>query len=161
MTRLVIPILVVCACTVMPAAAEDGDAILGLWATDPEGGGGEAHVEITREDGKYSGKIVWLAEPLAPPDDSRQQPGQPKLDVNNPDNDLRDQPVIGLLIVKDFVYSGDGLWHKGTIYDPDNGKTYKCKIRFGDTEDILKVRGFIGFSMLGRTTYWTRVESER
>ena len=46
------------------------------------------------------------------------------------------------------------------IYDPDNGKNYKCKIKFGDNEKTLKVRGFIGFSMLGRTTYWTRVEKK-
>ena len=142
------------------AAAQDGDAILGLWATDPEGGGGEAHVEVTKENGKYSGKIIWLAEPVYPPDDPKGTPGEKKTDLNNPDPDLQGNPVVGLLITKDFVYNGKGLWHKGTIYDPDNGKTYKCKIKFGDSENVLKVRGFIGFSMLGRTTYWTRVEEE-
>ena len=73
---------------------------------------------------------------------------------------LQNKPVIGLIIVKDFVYKGDGQWHKGTIYDPDNGKTYKCKIKFGDNEKVLKVRGFIGVSLLGRTTLWTRVEDK-
>ncbi len=143
---------------VIPASAQDGDAILGLWATDPEGGGGEAHVEVYKENDKYHGKIVWLAEPVYPPDDPKGVPGEPKTDLENPDPELRNNPVIGLLITKDFVYNGDGMWHKGTIYDPDNGKTYKCKIKFGDNERVLKVRGFIGVSMLGRTTYWTRVE---
>lgn len=142
------------------AVAQDGDAILGLWATDPEGGGGEAHVRIYKEDGKYFGKIVWLAEPVYPDDDPKGTPGEEKTDLNNPDPDLRGEPVIGLLITKDFVYNGDGLWHKGTIYDPDNGKTYKCKIKYGDSDKVLKVRGFIGISMLGRTTYWTRVEDD-
>jgi uncharacterized protein (DUF2147 family) len=142
------------------AVAQDGDAILGLWATDPEGGGGEAHVRIYKEDGKYFGKIVWLAEPVYPDDDPKGTPGEEKTDLNNPDPDLRGEPVIGLLITKDFVYNGDGLWHKGTIYDPDNGKTYKCKVKYGDTDKVLKVRGFIGISMLGRTTYWTRVEDD-
>jgi len=142
------------------ASAQDGDAILGLWATDPEGGGGEAHVVVTKENGKYSGKIIWLAEPVYPPDDPKGTPGEKKTDLNNPDPDLQGKPVVGLLITKDFVYNGKGLWHKGTIYDPDNGKTYKCKIKFGENEKVLKVRGFIGFSMLGRTTYWTRVEEE-
>jgi uncharacterized protein (DUF2147 family) len=144
-----------------PVSAQDGDAILGLWATDPEGGGGEAHVEITEVDGVYVGTIVWLAEPLGTADDPKQKLGQPKTDVENPDPALRDKPVIGLQIVKDFVYKGDGEWHRGTIYDPDNGKTYKSKIRFGETRDVLKVRGFIGISMLGRTTVWTRVEGDR
>jgi uncharacterized protein (DUF2147 family) len=142
-------------------SAEDGDAILGLWATDPEGGGGEAHVEVYKEDGKYHGKIIWLAQPVYPPDDPKGTPGELKTDLNNPDPALQDKPVIGLLITKDFVYKGKGLWHKGTIYDPDNGKTYKCKIKYGDTKEVLKVRGFIGISMLGRTTYWTRVENQK
>ncbi len=142
------------------AMAQDGDAILGLWATDPEGGGGEAHVEVAKENGKYYGKIIWLAVPVYPPDDPKGTPGETKTDLNNPDPDLQGEPVVGLLITKDFVYNGKGLWHKGTIYDPDNGKTYKCKIKFGDNKKVLKVRGFIGFSLLGRTTYWTRVEGE-
>ncbi|MCU0303989.1 MAG: DUF2147 domain-containing protein [Thermoanaerobaculales bacterium] len=161
MRRLTMLLAVVALLTAGTVAAQDGDAILGLWATDPEGGGGEAHVDVTKVDGKYFGTIVWLAEPLAPPDDERQPPGTPKTDVNNPDPALRDKPVIGLQIVKDFVYKGDGEWHKGTIYDPDNGKTYKCKIRFGDTREVLKVRGYIGISMIGRTTVWTRVEDGR
>jgi len=142
------------------AVAQDGDAILGLWATDPEGGGGEAHVRVYKEDGKYFGEIVWLAEPVYPDDDPKGTPGEEKTDLNNPDPDLQGEPVIGLLITKDFVYNGKGLWHKGTIYDPDNGKTYKCKIKYGDSDKVLKVRGYIGVSMLGRTTYWTRVEED-
>jgi len=141
-------------------AAQDGDAILGLWATDPEGGGGEAHVEVYKEDGKYFGKIIWLAQPVYPPDDPKGTPGEKKTDLNNPDPDLQDKPVIGMLITKDFVYKGKGLWHKGTIYDPDNGKTYKSKIKFGDNEKVLKVRGYIGVSLIGRTTYWTRLEEK-
>jgi uncharacterized protein (DUF2147 family) len=90
----------------------------------------------------------------------RREPHAIRTDLNNPDPDLQDRPVIGLLITKDFVYNGKGLWHKGTIYDPDNGKTYKCKIKFGDNEKVLKVRGFVGISLLGRTTYWTRVQNK-
>lgn len=157
LTMLLVGIVLVVAGS---AAAQDGDAILGLWATDPEGGGGEAHVEVTKENGKYSGKIIWLADAVYGSNDPDGPEGQPKTDTNNPDPDLQGKPVVGLLITKDFVYNGKGLWHKGTIYDPDNGKTYKCKIKFGENEKVLKVRGFIGFSMLGRTTYWTRIEEE-
>jgi len=160
MGRFVISVLVVFAAVAIPAVADDGDAILGLWATDPEGGGGEAHVRVYKEDGRYFGEIVWLAEPVYQAGDPDGPEGEPKTDDENPDPARRQDPVIGLLIVKDFVYKGDGEWHQGTIYDPDNGKTYKCKIRFGDDENVLKVRGFIGISLIGRTTYWTRVEGE-
>jgi uncharacterized protein (DUF2147 family) len=57
-----------------------------------------------------------------------------------------------------FVDDGKGTWHKGTIYDANDGKTYKCKMRL-EGEDTLKVRGFIGFSMIGRTEEWTRVRT--
>ena len=140
-----------------PICASDADAILGVWATDPEGGGGPAHVEIYTNGDRYEGKIIWLEEPMYTADDEGETVGIPKEDHNNPDPTLRSRPIIGLVIMEGFVFDGKGTWHKGTIYDPDNGKTYKCKVRIGD-DGALKVRGFIGFSLLGRTEQWTRVE---
>ncbi len=140
-----------------PVLAMDGNAIAGVWATDPEGGGGPAHVEIYADGDQYEGKIIWLEEPMYTVEDAGEIPGTPKEDHNNPDPTLRSRPIIGLVIMKGFIFDGKKIWHKGTIYDPDNGKTYKCKVRFGD-DGVLKVRGFIGLSMLGRTEQWTRVE---
>lgn len=142
----------------LPAMAGDGDAIVGVWATDPEGGGGQAHVEIYANGDRYDGKIVWLDEPLYTEDDEGEKPGVPKEDHNNPDPALSSRPILGLVLMQGFQYDGKGTWNKGTIYDPDNGKTYKSKVRFGD-DGVLKVRGFIGLSMLGRTSEWTRVKS--
>jgi uncharacterized protein (DUF2147 family) len=159
MRRLIMLLAAVMLVAVGSSAADEGDAILGLWATDPEGGGGEAHVEIFKSEGKYHGKIIWLARPVYEAGDPDGPEGQPKTDTENADPARRQDPVVGLLIVKDFVYKGDGEWHKGTIYDPDNGKTYKCKVRFGDDGE-LNVRGFIGVSLIGRTSRWTRVEAD-
>jgi len=141
-----------------PLLATDADAILGVWATDPEGGGGPAHVEIYANGDQYDGKIIWLEQPLYSDEDKGETAGIPKEDHNNPDPALRSRPIIGLVMMEGFVFDGKDTWHKGTIYDPNNGKTYKCKIRLGD-DGSLKVRGFIGFSLLGRTERWTRVES--
>jgi len=60
-------------------------------------------------------------------------------------------------IVWGFKYKGKNRWVKGKIYDPDNGKTYSCKMKLVDNE--LKVRGFIGISLFGRTTVWTKKSS--
>ena len=136
--------------------AADGDAVLGLWATDPDGEGGQARVEIAKDATGYHGTIVWLEKPLYGPDDDDGVPGEAKEDRNNPDPELRNRPIIGLRIVDGFSYDGKGEWRGGTIYDPDNGKTYKCKMRLSG-DQVLKVRGYIGFSLLGRTTEWTRV----
>lgn len=143
----------------LPLVAADGDAILGMWATDPEGEGGQAHVEIYLEGDTYSGKIVWLEEPLYTADDDDGEEGEPKVDTNNPDPELRSRPIMGLKLMQGFEFDGKETWKKGTIYDPDNGKTYKCRLRMGDG-GVLNVRGYVGVSMIGRTSVWTRVESE-
>lgn len=141
----------------LPVLAVDADAILGVWATDPDGGGGLAHVEIYANGDRYDGKIIWLEEPLYTAEDEGETPGIPKEDHNNPDPALQSRPIVGLLLMEGFVFNGKDTWQKGTIYDPDDGKTYKCKVRFGENGE-LKVRGYIGFSMLGRTSEWTRVK---
>jgi len=67
----------------------------------------------------------------------------------------KDKPIIGMLIVEKM--SKDGAeWNGGTIFDPNKNKTYKCYMAL-ETSDKLKVRGFIGFSLIGRTQYWYRV----
>jgi uncharacterized protein (DUF2147 family) len=123
----------------------DGDVILGNWLTDE----GEAEVEIYKCGGEYCGKIVWLKEP-------KNDEGKDKTDTNNPDPEKRDRRIVGLNIVWGFKYDKYGKWVKGKIYDPDNGKTYSCKMTL--ESDNLNVRGYVGISLLGRTTVWTRVE---
>ena len=125
------------------------DDILGTWLNEDK----DAHVNIYKENDKYYGKIVWLKNPID------EETGKPKLDDENEDESLRTRPVMGLLLLRDFVFDGDDEWEDGRIYDPKNGKDYKCYMEFkDDTKNTLKVRGYIGISLLGRTTYWTRVK---
>lgn len=125
------------------------DDIVGVWLNEDE----DAHVEIENNDGVYFGKIVWLKESVD------EKTGQPKLDKENPDAELKKRPLMGLKLLSDFRFDGKNEWEDGTIYDPKSGKTYSCYMVFTDgTKDKLKVRGYIGISLIGRTTYWTRVE---
>ena len=142
-------LLTVAAAFCVPCFAEEGDAVLGQWTTE----GGKSRVEITKKEGKYFGKIVWLREPDYPPDDA--EAGKPKHDRNNPEAAKRSKPILGLDLLKDFRYSGKNSWSKGTIYDPENGKTYKCNMTLVG-KNQLDVRGYIGISLIGRTTSWTR-----
>jgi len=142
-----------------PLLAVDGDSILGVWATAPDPEDGQAHVKITKENGTYSGEIIWLEIPVYPPDDEQGMAGKTKVDRENPEQSLQSRPIIGLEIMHDFEYAGDGKWKGGTIYAPDDGKTYKCKVTLED-DGTLKVRGFIGVSLLGRTEVWTRVAGD-
>ena len=79
------------------------------------------------------------------------------MDDENPEENLQNRPIIGLVILKDFIFDGDDEWEDGTIYDPKNGKTYSCYMKL-DEEGILKIRGFIGISWIGRNSYWTPVK---
>lgn len=99
-------------------------------------------------DGKFWGKIVWLKEP--------EKNGRPKTDEHNPKADKRNTPLLDLAILKHFEKNGENEYKDGEIYDPKNGKTYSCKITHkGET---LAVRGYVGISMIGRTTTWERVK---
>jgi uncharacterized protein (DUF2147 family) len=132
------------------AVAQAPDAIVGTWLNAKK----TAHIDISKVDGKFQGKIVWLKEPNYPADDKKGMAGQPKVDRENPDPARRKQSLVDLVILRDFTYAKDNLWENGRIYDPENGKS-KLRLKAPDT---LDVRGFIGFSMLGRTETWTRVK---
>ncbi len=139
---------------VLPVLAwADGDQILGVWNTAE----GRSRVEVYPCADRYCGRIIWLKEPVYPADDAKGMAGQPKVDRENSDAALRSRPLMGLEILRDFRYE-DNQWRGGTIYDPREGKTYSCKITLGD-DGKLKVRGYIGISLFGKTTEWTRSEN--
>lgn len=123
------------------------DDVCGTWINEDK----DAHISIYQEGDKYFGKIIWLKNPVD------EETGKPKLDKENPVEALRSRPIMGLNLLTDFVYDGDGEWDDGDIYDPKSGKTYSCYMQL-KSMDKLKIRGYVGISLLGRTTYWTRVE---
>ena len=152
-TKLLVSMLAVLFLTpVLKLSAQDFKAndIVGVWLNEDK----DAHVDIYQDGDKFFGKIVWLKTPI----DSLTN--KPKLDTKNIDESLRARPVMGMLLLKDFVFDGDDEWEDGEIYDPKSGKTYSCYMEFPDEDNMnnLKIRGYIGISLLGRTTYWTRVK---
>ena len=143
--------LMLSAALMAPAWADDVDGVLGQWITAD----GKAKVEIVKDGDVYDGRIVWLKEPLYPADDAQGMGGKPKVDRKNPDPALQTRPIIGLLLIQGFKYDGDNVWIDGTIYDPDSGKLYSCKMTLM-MDGRLKVRGYVGISLFGRTEIWTR-----
>ena len=125
-------------------ASPQTPSIEDVWiTTDDETGLQKSEVIFYQNGGKLYGKIETL---LLPEDKG-------KLCVNC-EGALKNQPIAGLVIVNDLNKIKDG-WEDGTILDPKSGKEYDCYIEFID-ENTLKVRGFIGFSLLGRTQIWKR-----
>lgn len=139
--------LIVFAIPVSFAQEYQADDVLGIWLNADE----DAHIEITKKGNKYYGKLVWLKFPT---DD---ETGKPKVDKHNPDESLRSRPTLGLEMLSDFEYTDENKWSNGKIYNPKKGKTYKCYMKFVK-EGKLKIRGYIGVSVIGKTTYWTKVK---
>ncbi len=120
------------------------DDIIGVWLTR---GKEPAKIQIYKSGEKYYGKIIWLQNPM--------DNGRSKLDKNNPDKSKQNQAIVGLGILKGFRFDGDDEWEDGDIYDPESGKTYSCFLTLKD-KTTLKVRGYIGISLFGRTEVWTK-----
>ena len=121
------------------AAIATDSPVLGIWMNEPRDGLIQISVGA---NGVIEGRIVGGAHPA-------------RKDEKNPDAGKRDQLLRGQLILHDMHSDDESHWSNGTIYDPDSGRTYSAKLQLIDPEH-LKVRGFIGFSLLGRSQVWTR-----
>lgn len=120
------------------------DDITGIWLT---GGKEPAKIQVYKSGDRFYGKIIWLKNPT--------ENGKQRVDANNPDKAKRNNPIIGLLLLTGFKFDGDDEWKGGDIYDPENGKTYSSYMYLKDNNTI-KVRGYVGISLFGRTETWTR-----
>jgi uncharacterized protein (DUF2147 family) len=125
------------------AATSTMTNIEGRWLS----GDGDGWIEIVLEGDSLVGRIA--GSPNDRPGDA------PRYDDLNPDPALRGRPLKGLMIMQGFRYDTDGRWVDGRIYDPNSGNTYKGTIKQVDA-NTLKLRGYVGISLFGRTETWTR-----
>lgn len=151
MKKMTVVLFVTLLLTATRVLAVGSDDILGFWNNQEK----DARIEIVKCGEKYCGNIIWLKDPDYPEGSREGVPGTPKLDNNNPDPNLRARPRLGLEIVRDFSYTADNTWTNGKVYDPKNGKTYSGKMTLVSPVQ-LNLRGFIGISLIGRTSTWTR-----
>jgi len=123
----------------------NAQTIFGKWKTiDDETGIEKSIVEIYKVDGKAYAKVLQLLE----------KGKEDKLcDLCKGAN--KNKPVKGMVIINGLTQDDDE-WNDGKILDPKNGKEYKCYITLAEPNK-LKVRGYIGFALIGRTQYWYRV----
>jgi uncharacterized protein (DUF2147 family) len=132
-------------------AAATADSPAGLWrTTDDTTGKDRSLVRIAERDGRYEGKVEKILITL--PDDD------PNHLCRHCTGDLKDQPIVGMTILWGLTKSGDDTYTGGEILDPKNGKTYSAKVTLEDGGRKLDVRGFIGFSLIGRSQTWVRQE---
>lgn len=138
MKKLLILVVAMATMTVNSMAQNKDEGILGEWFSSKK----DSKFLIYKQGNTFFGKVIWGT-------------GSQTKDVKNPDAKLREQDVIGLVILKDFVFDGKYSWEKGSIYDPREGKTYSCTITMKNYNQI-SVRGYVGISLFGRSEVWTR-----
>ena len=123
----------------------NSQTIFGKWKTfDEDTGNEKSIVEIFEKDGKAYAKILQLLEK-----------GKEDNLCENCSGKKKNQPIKGMEIIDGLSKDGDE-WNDGKILDPKTGKEYKCYLVLEDANK-LKVRGYLGFSLIGRTQYWTRM----
>jgi uncharacterized protein (DUF2147 family) len=121
--------------------------VVGKWKTiDDETGKAKSIVEIYEKSGKIYGKVIDILE-----EENKNRV------CTNCSGDDKNKPILGMIVIKGLSKKGSE-YTNGKILDPKNGKLYRCHITL-ESKDKVKVRGYIGISLLGRTQYWYRVEN--
>ena len=116
---------------------KNADEIVGLYWSPKK----DAKIEIFKRGNRYYGRSIWVASM--------------RKDSKNPDETLKNREVLGIVLLTGFSFSDDS-YKDGKIYDPESGKTYDCKMTL--TDKILKVRGYIGISLFGRTEIFEKIK---
>ncbi|SDX56770.1 DUF2147 domain-containing protein [Hymenobacter psychrophilus] len=119
---------------------------LGVWTNAEK----KATFEIYKCGDKLCGKIVSLTVP-------NDAAGKPKTDTQNPEPKLRTRPRLGMVFMNGFEYDESNKWDDGKIYDPETGKTYSCYMKMLNA-NTMEVKGYIGFSLIGKSQTWTRIK---
>ncbi|MFT3827845.1 MAG: DUF2147 domain-containing protein [Chitinophagaceae bacterium] len=125
-------------------AQSAGDKILGVWLSEEKDG----KIEVYKSGDKYFGKLIWGKNMY------EKDGVTSRKDDKNSDAALKNRPLKDLVILTDMKYNGDNEYSGGKIYDPKSGKTYSCNMKLKDSK--LDLRGYVGVSLFGRTSSWTR-----
>ena len=139
-------LLLVLAAVFSPARAQTAQTPEGVWrTTDDKTGQPKGEVRVYEQGGHWFAQITRVYD---------SKDAQSRCD--DCQDERKGQPIVGLTVVRNMTLT-KGEYQGGDILDPDTGKVYRCRLRLEDGGEKLVVRGFIGFSLLGRTQTWTRV----
>jgi uncharacterized protein (DUF2147 family) len=126
--------------------AQNGKEITGVWWNAEK----KAKIEVYQQGNAFYGKIIWLKVT------TNADGSTPRVDENNPDPKEAKKPLLGKVVLKNLKWEEALEYEGGSIYDPKSGKTYSCEAKLeGKT---LYLRGYMGVSLIGKTSEWTRAE---
>ena len=124
----------------------NSQTIFGKWySKNEETGQISSVIEVYEKNGKAYAKVVAIKDPE-----------KQEITCTECNGENKGKKVLGLHIITGLE-KNKNEWSGGTILDPRNGKEYKCYIKL-IKPNTLKIRGYIGFSLLGKTAYWQRAD---
>jgi uncharacterized protein (DUF2147 family) len=139
---------ILCTLALLCASAAFAQATpAGLWKTiDDDGKTEKSLVRISEAGGVFSGKIEKIFDPA-----------KQNAVCEECSDERKGKPVVGMQILRNLRQGDDkGVWEGGEILDPNNGKTYRTRLKPIDGGKKLEMRGYIG--PFYRTQTWIRVE---
>jgi uncharacterized protein (DUF2147 family) len=145
MNKLLKPVILLLSALLVSGAAAPASSPEGHWLTADKSG----IIEIFRCGGEMlCGRLAWFR---IKPDD----PNPQALDLKNPDPAKRSQSLCGLVFLHGFKVAEPNSWEDGMVYDPESGNIYHATMKLQE-DGSLRLRGYIGISLLGRSEVWTR-----
>ncbi len=129
-------------------AQDNQNAIIGKWMYEEK----DLIVEVYKVDNDYKAKVIWFHD-----SNDTLTPIDQRLDVKNPDKQLRKRKLLGMDILSDLTYDPkENKWVKGKIYDSTSGRTWDATVWLNDAQ-TLEVRGYYIFKFIGKTIKFTRI----
>ena len=131
----------------LSVGAQSLDPALGVWKTiDEKTNQPSSLIRLEEKNGELIGTVLELIP----------TPGEPLIThCRLCKGERKDKPIVGMVIMNGLKKEKLGYWFGGEILDPEEGDIYKVKIATDDGK-TLKVRGYIGISLIGRTQVWVR-----
>ena len=147
MKMLRLTFLMILAATTGLRAQTQESAIVGRWESDEK----DVRMEFFKDGDQYKAKLLWGNKVVEADGKTSRK------DVENPDKSLRSRDILGIVSLTGLKWDGKKEYADGKIYDPPSGKTYTCKAWLEGGK--LHLRGYLGFSLLGKTVVWHRYTS--
>ena len=143
--RRLLPLVALIAAALTPALSGAATGPYGLWMTQKKG----VIVDVYACGDALCGRTVWLKK-------MTHKDGAPRLDAKNPDTALRTRHWCGIEVITGVKPAGVNKWDDGDIYDPKTGETFSFEMKHNG--DTMKVRGYLGVKLLGKSETWTRTD---
>lgn len=148
MNRIISSLLTVSAGTLLSTAVFAASLNGTQWQTvDEKTGEKKAIVQLNESSGQVTGKIIKVL-------DSKNAKALCEKCTGN----LKNKPIEGLQILTGLRADGDKQWSNGRLVDPETGKIYSGKLTLSNNNQSLKLRGYVGSPVFGRTQTWQRIK---